>query len=151
MPPKASKPKILDIPWRDDNDQLVWAFIMECERDVNYKVLFEKRVTMEVCQIFGCSESHDNCQKKQNTSGDLKITVFRQIAQVILLELFAIDGTTVANWLKGQLERYVLVLYFNFSICSNIVQLHILFTNLKKTHKNLLEACCLSLTNRWQT
>ena len=64
MPPKASKPKILDIPWRDDNDQLVWAFIMECERDVNYKVLFEKRVTMEVCQIFGCSESHDNCQKK---------------------------------------------------------------------------------------
>lgn len=51
MPSKAAKPKIPDIPWGDDNDQLVWAFITECEKVVNYKVLFGKKETAEVCQI----------------------------------------------------------------------------------------------------
>jgi hypothetical protein len=51
MPPKTAKPKIPDIPWGDNNDQLVWAFITECEKDVNYKVLFGKKETTEVCQI----------------------------------------------------------------------------------------------------
>ncbi|KAF8812875.1 hypothetical protein BYT27DRAFT_7251461 [Phlegmacium glaucopus] len=87
MPPKTTKPKIPDIPWGDDNDRLVWAFLTECEKDINYKVLFGKKETME------------------NTSGDSKITMFKQIAQVILPELFAVDGTMVANRLKGQLER----------------------------------------------
>ncbi|KAF8802078.1 hypothetical protein BYT27DRAFT_7048271, partial [Phlegmacium glaucopus] len=76
---KTTKPKIPDIPWGDDNNRLVWAFLTECKKDINYKVLFGKKETTE------------------NTSGDSKITVFKQIAQVILLELFAVDGTTVAN------------------------------------------------------
>jgi hypothetical protein len=47
MAPKTTKPKIPDIPWGDDNDRLVWAFITECEKDVNYKVLFGKKKTTE--------------------------------------------------------------------------------------------------------
>jgi hypothetical protein len=42
MPPKVLKPKIPDIPW-DDDDKLVWEFITECEKDINYKVLFGKK------------------------------------------------------------------------------------------------------------
>ena len=53
-----------------------------------------------------------NCYINQNTSGDSKVTVFKRIRQVILPELFALDGTTVANQLKGQLERYVPTLDF---------------------------------------
>ena len=48
MPAKTIKPKIPDIPWGDDNDRLVWAFITECEKDINYKVLFGKKETTEV-------------------------------------------------------------------------------------------------------
>jgi hypothetical protein len=47
MPPKAIKPKIPDIPWGDDDDRLVWAFLTECEKDINYKVLFGKKDTKE--------------------------------------------------------------------------------------------------------
>ena len=54
--------------------------------------------------------------KKKNMTGDSKITVFEQIAQIILLDLFAIDGTMVANQSKGQLKRYASVLYFTFSV-----------------------------------
>jgi hypothetical protein len=52
MAPKTTKPKIPDIPWGDENDRLVWAFITECEKDVNYKVLFGKKETTEVRQIY---------------------------------------------------------------------------------------------------
>ena len=45
---KSTKPKILDIPWGENNDRLVWEFITECEKDVNYKVLFGKKETTEV-------------------------------------------------------------------------------------------------------
>jgi hypothetical protein len=38
---------------------------------------------------------------------------FKRIAQAILPELFAIDGTTVANRLKGQLERYASISYLS--------------------------------------
>ena len=59
-------------------------------------------------------------------SGDLEITVFKLIAQV-LPELFVISGTPpVANWLKGQLESFVLIFiltYYNF------------FTSLKRLMK----------------
>ena len=48
---KTTKPKIPDIPWGDENDRLVWAFITECEKDVNYKVLFGKKETTEVHRI----------------------------------------------------------------------------------------------------
>jgi len=48
MPPKVPKPKIPDIPWAEDEDQLVWAFLTECEKDINYKVLFGKKETTEV-------------------------------------------------------------------------------------------------------
>lgn len=50
MPPKI-KSKIQDIPWGEDNDRLIWAFITECEKDVNYKVLFGKKETTEVCYL----------------------------------------------------------------------------------------------------
>jgi hypothetical protein len=48
MPPKIIKPKIQDIPWGEDNNRLIWAFITECEKDINYKVLFGKKETTEV-------------------------------------------------------------------------------------------------------
>jgi hypothetical protein len=48
MPPKTAKPKIQDIPWGEDNDRLVWTFITECEKDINYKVLLGKKETTEV-------------------------------------------------------------------------------------------------------
>ncbi len=48
MPPKVIKPKIPDIPWSEDDDRLIWAFLTECEKDVNYKVLFGKKEITEV-------------------------------------------------------------------------------------------------------
>jgi hypothetical protein len=51
MPPKADKvpkPKIADITWGEDDDRLVWAFLTECEKDVNYKILFGKKDATEV-------------------------------------------------------------------------------------------------------
>ncbi|KAF8872748.1 hypothetical protein CPB84DRAFT_1799021 [Gymnopilus junonius] len=72
MPPKASKPKIPDIPWGDKDDELIWKLLTECEKPVNYKVLFGKKKTTE------------------NTSGDSKAAMFKQIAVVILPDLTAI-------------------------------------------------------------
>lgn len=83
-----------------------------------------------------------NCYKKQNMSGDSKVTVFKRIGQVILPELFALDGTTVANRLKGQLERYVPTRDFT------MLQLICL---LKKAHKNVPEACCTTSADRGWT
>jgi hypothetical protein len=77
-------------------------------------------------------------KRKKNTSGDTKTTVFKWIAQVILPELFAVDGTTVANCLKGQLERYVSISYLP---CYNIINL------LAKAHKNIPEASCSTSTD----
>ncbi|EDR10153.1 uncharacterized protein LACBIDRAFT_318208 [Laccaria bicolor S238N-H82] len=74
---KGTKPKILDIPWAENDDRLVWEFITECEKDVNYKVLFGKK------------------EIRENTSGDSKITMFKRIAKVIMPDLFAVDGTTI--------------------------------------------------------
>jgi hypothetical protein len=107
MAPKSTKPKIPDIPWGDENDWLVWAFITECEKEVNYKVLFGKKETTEVRQI---SRSLTRLLKKKEHEWSSKITVFKQIVQIILPDLFAMDGTTVANQLKGQLERYAPIL-----------------------------------------
>ncbi|KIJ91420.1 hypothetical protein K443DRAFT_68658, partial [Laccaria amethystina LaAM-08-1] len=84
---KGTKPKIPDIPWGENHDKLIWEFITECEKDVNYKVLFGKKKTGE------------------NTSGDSKITMFKCIAKVIMPDIFAVNGTTVGNQLKGQLKR----------------------------------------------
>ena len=44
----------------------------------------------------------------QNTNGDSKTTVFKHIGLAIFPEPSAIDATTIANRLKGQLEQYVL-------------------------------------------
>jgi hypothetical protein len=43
MPPKATKPRIPDISWAEDEDRLIWAFLSECEKDINYQVLFGKK------------------------------------------------------------------------------------------------------------
>ena len=64
MAPKSTKPKIPDIPWGDENDRLVWAFITECEKEVNYKVLFGKKETTEVRQT---SRSLTRLLKKKRT------------------------------------------------------------------------------------
>lgn len=50
---KSTKPKIPDIPWGENNNRLVWEFITECEKDVNYKVLFGKKETTEarICYL----------------------------------------------------------------------------------------------------
>jgi hypothetical protein len=69
----------------------------------------------------------------------METTVFKRIAQVILVELFAVDGTTVANRLKGQLERYVSVSYLP---CYTRINL------LEKAHKNIPEASRSTSTDR---
>jgi len=79
MPPKTTKNKIRDIPWGDDNDQLVWTLgIPECEKDINYKVLFGKKGTTEVCLIIITHVAFFVIAiKNQNMSGDSKVTVFK--------------------------------------------------------------------------
>ncbi|KJA21478.1 hypothetical protein HYPSUDRAFT_202842 [Hypholoma sublateritium FD-334 SS-4] len=85
MPPKAlRKPKIPKIPWNDD---LTWQFLSQCELPANYKILFGKKDTTK------------------NTSGDTKVSVFKRIALALLPDLYALDASTIANRLKGQLER----------------------------------------------
>ena len=49
--PKVPKLKLPDLPWGEDDDKLVWAFITELERDENYKVLFGKKNVNEVCHV----------------------------------------------------------------------------------------------------
>jgi len=51
MAPKVPKVKLPDIPWSEDDNKLVWAFITELERDENYKVLFGKKDVNEVCHV----------------------------------------------------------------------------------------------------
>ena len=120
----------------------LWAFITECEKDINYKVLFGKRDHRGMFNYYNPCGLFCNCYKNQNTSGDSKVTVLKRIGQVILPELFALDVTTVANRLKGQLERYVPTLDFT------MLQLICL---LKKAHKNVPEACCTTSADRGWT
>jgi hypothetical protein len=65
--------------------------------------------------------------------------VFKRIAQIILPDLFAMDGTTAANRLKGQLERYAPVLYFTFSVLT-------MYFKTKGSRKRT-EACRSTSTN----
>ena len=120
----------------------LWAFITECEKDINYKVLFGKRDHRGMFNYYNPCGLFCNCYKNQNTSGDSKVTVLKRIGQVILPELFALDVTTVANRLRGQLERYVPTLDFT------MLQLICL---LKKAHKNVPEACCTTSADRGWT
>jgi hypothetical protein len=50
--PKASKAKLPDIPWADDDFKLVSAFLTELEKTENYKVLFGKKTPGEVRSTF---------------------------------------------------------------------------------------------------
>ena len=43
--------KLPEIPWAQDNHKLIWDFITELEKDVNYKVLFGKKDLSEVNYI----------------------------------------------------------------------------------------------------
>lgn len=40
----------------------------------------------------------------QNTKKHTKVTVFRRIGQVLFPEWFELDGTTIANRIKGKIE-----------------------------------------------
>ena len=40
--------KLPEIPWAQDDHKLVWDLITQLEKDVNYKVLFGKKVSSEV-------------------------------------------------------------------------------------------------------
>jgi hypothetical protein len=53
MPPKTAKPKIPDIPWGDNNDQLVWAFITECEKMSIIKSCLAKRRPRRYVKLLG--------------------------------------------------------------------------------------------------
>ncbi|KAM6491159.1 hypothetical protein JOM56_013398 [Amanita muscaria] len=79
--------KLPEIPWAQDDHKLVWDFITQLEKDVNYKILFGKK------------------DPSENTSGDSRFTVFKRIAEAILPDMFKLDPSTVADRLKGQLER----------------------------------------------
>jgi hypothetical protein len=63
MPPKVTKPKLPDIPWAEDDDNLVWAFITELEKDENYKVLFGKKDVKEVRYVVKPSLCYFLCPK----------------------------------------------------------------------------------------
>ena len=45
---KASKAKLPDIPWGEDDSRLVLAFLTELEKSENYRVLFGKRSSGEI-------------------------------------------------------------------------------------------------------
>jgi hypothetical protein len=40
--------KLPEIPWAQDDHKLVWDFITQLEKDVNYKILFGKKDPSEV-------------------------------------------------------------------------------------------------------
>lgn len=40
--------KLPEIPWAQDDHKLVWDFITQIEKDVNYKILFGKKDPSEV-------------------------------------------------------------------------------------------------------
>ncbi|KAH9480938.1 hypothetical protein JR316_0007545 [Psilocybe cubensis] len=92
--PKASKkkgsdvkPKIPDIPWRENDNFLTWQFLTELERHENYRIIFGKKDVSE------------------NTSGDSRTTVFKRIAERILPEIYLLDPGTIGDRLRAYLDR----------------------------------------------
>ncbi|KAF8816060.1 hypothetical protein BYT27DRAFT_7279137 [Phlegmacium glaucopus] len=57
---KATKSKLPDIPWAEDDYKLISAFLMELEKTENYKVLFGKK------------------DPSENTSGESQVSVFNE-------------------------------------------------------------------------
>ncbi|KAJ3483167.1 hypothetical protein NLJ89_g12086 [Agrocybe chaxingu] len=86
--PKPQKVKIPELPWSENDHELVWKFITELEKDANYKILFGKKDPSE-----------------KNTSGDSRVSVFKRIAEALFPDLYIVDANTMGERMKGQLER----------------------------------------------
>ncbi|KAF8800871.1 hypothetical protein BYT27DRAFT_7216700 [Phlegmacium glaucopus] len=84
---KATKLKLPDIPWAEDDYKLVSAFLTELEKTENYKVLFGKKDSSE------------------NTSGESRVAVFKRIGSIIVPGLFQLNPGAISERLKGQLDR----------------------------------------------
>ncbi|KAG0693614.1 hypothetical protein DFH29DRAFT_963638 [Suillus ampliporus] len=84
MPKKDTAPAILDVHWSED---MTWSLLSEVEKDDNRLVLLGKR------------------EKKENTSGDSKITVFQQIGAVVLPESYKLNPTAGVNSGLARVQR----------------------------------------------
>ncbi|KAG1881286.1 hypothetical protein F4604DRAFT_1922300 [Suillus subluteus] len=76
MPKKDTAPAIPDVHWSED---MTWSLLLEVEKDDNRLVLLGKR------------------EKKENTSGDNKITVFQRIGAVILPKSYKLNPTATVT------------------------------------------------------
>ncbi|KAH9971582.1 hypothetical protein BGW80DRAFT_1460533 [Lactifluus volemus] len=83
---KVTKPRIPDINWSANKSSLIWALLVEIEKDENYRVLYGKKDVTE------------------NTCGETKVAVYNRIAETILLDMYSLYPTTVRDRIKGKLE-----------------------------------------------
>ncbi|KAG1848681.1 hypothetical protein F4604DRAFT_1935272 [Suillus subluteus] len=86
MPKKDTAPAIPDVHWSED---MTWSLLSEVEKDDNRLVLLGKR------------------EKKENTSGDSKITVFQRIGAVVLPKSYKLNLTATGKAVKRKYDQYV--------------------------------------------
>ncbi|KAG2123246.1 CHAT domain-containing protein [Suillus clintonianus] len=84
MPKKDTAPAIPDVHWSED---MTWSLLSEVEKDDNRLVLLGKR------------------EKKENTSGDSKITVFQRIGAVVLPESYKLNPTATGKAVKRKYDH----------------------------------------------
>ncbi|KAG1785028.1 uncharacterized protein HD556DRAFT_1451113 [Suillus plorans] len=84
MPKKDAALAIPDVHWSKD---MTWSLLSEVEKDDNRLVLLGKR------------------KKKENTSGDSKITVFQQIGAVVLPKSYKLNPTATGKAVKWKYDH----------------------------------------------
>ncbi|TBU42531.1 hypothetical protein BD309DRAFT_844860, partial [Dichomitus squalens] len=86
----AAKPKFPNIEWSANDSYLLWQVISEAEKEENRKVLFGKKLD-QVC----------------NSSPANKAAVHKRIAAAVIPTLFALDGATAGDRVKGRIAALI--------------------------------------------
>ncbi|KIK80390.1 hypothetical protein PAXRUDRAFT_15822 [Paxillus rubicundulus Ve08.2h10] len=81
---KKGKTTLQNIAWEADDHTLIWKLIDEIMKPANYKVLCGK------------------LEKAENTSKEMKTSVFHQIGSVLLPDFYSLDDTATGDQVKGK-------------------------------------------------
>ncbi|KAJ7273930.1 hypothetical protein C8J57DRAFT_1506044 [Mycena rebaudengoi] len=89
--PKAwtKKSNLPSIPWKDDDNKLIWALLTEIEKSDNSKSLFGTKA------------------KGENTSGDTKAAVYKHIGEAIVPDMYKLEPSTVGDRSKAMVEKLI--------------------------------------------
>ncbi|KAG1740215.1 uncharacterized protein EDB91DRAFT_1039299, partial [Suillus paluster] len=74
------------IHWNENEHLRVWKLIAEISTKANYKVLFGKK------------------DQHENTSGETKASIYKQIGAIVLPECYEIDLMAAGDCVKSKLE-----------------------------------------------